>query len=256
VRPAGSSAVPTAAVEGAAVAIVSGSGLAVVPEGMTVEAVIEYGRLGWPVTDVPGHPSRLLVARTALGVRVLLACGRPHLYEGWSGEERSRAIDDLAAWGVGRFVLTNASGSLAPDLEPGALVVVDEIVDLQSAPDDRPPRLPATPSRIAEAAMRALADHASVRRGRYVAVAGPQYETPAEAAWLAGLGDVVGMSTAAEQRAALTHGAETCVVSCAVNRAGAAVSHADVLAAGSAVTAALAPGLAALVRACWPEIFV
>jgi len=40
--------------------------------------------------------------------------------------------------------------------------------------------------------------------GAYVSVCGPQFETPAEVAWLAGYGDVVGMSAAPEARAACT----------------------------------------------------
>ena len=45
------------------VAVVFGSGLAVVPNGLIVEAELGYDELGWPVTGVGGHASRLLVAR-------------------------------------------------------------------------------------------------------------------------------------------------------------------------------------------------
>jgi purine nucleoside phosphorylase len=58
-------------------------------------------------------------------------------------------------------------------------------------------------------------------RGRYVAVPGPQFETAAEARWLAGYGDVVGMSTALEVRTARERGLETTVLALVVNRSGA-----------------------------------
>jgi purine-nucleoside phosphorylase len=87
----------------------------------------------------------------------------------------------------------------------------------------------------------ALAPILHARPGTYVAVPGPQYETPAEAAWLATLGDAVGMSTAPEVEAALAAGAGVTVLSLVVNRSGDAAAHADVLAA----SAALAEGLRA-----------
>ena len=139
---------------------------------------------------------------------MLLACGRPHLYEGWSAAELERPVRDLADAGCAALLLTNAAGSLDPSLEPRRRpCVVTDVVDLQGAPDDEPPVLtvmaPAEAARLAAA----LQPHLTARPGRYVAVAGPQYETPAEAAWLRAYGEVVGMSTAAEVRAAAGAGA-------------------------------------------------
>jgi purine-nucleoside phosphorylase len=250
---------------GAAVAIVSGSGLSVVPDGVEIVAEIVYERLGWPVTEVPGHPSRLLAGRwTKPGAAasseppiVLLACGRSHRYEGWSPAALRRPIDDLAAWGVRRLVLTNASGGLVREAPPGTALVVDELTDLQVAPghDADPPRLPATSPEIADAACAGLRRFLPTRRGRYVSVAGPQYETHAEADWLATAADAVGMSTVDEVRAANALDLELCVVSLVVNRSGASVGHADVLTAGARLAGGLRPGLSALLEACWPAVF-
>jgi purine-nucleoside phosphorylase len=184
-----------------------------------------------------------------------LCCGRPHLYEGWPAAALRRVIDDLAAWGVGRLVLTNAAGGLDDDAQPGSALVVDEVVDLQRAPATEPDVLPATPPSLASAAEAALSSWLPVRRGRYVAVPGPQYETPAEARWLAAMGAAVGMSTASELRAAADNGQQTCVVSLVVNRSGTDAVHADVLAAGLRLADGLRPGVAALLRACWPGVF-
>ena len=107
----------------------------------------------------------------------------------------------------------------------------------------------------AAAAEAALAPYLPARRGRYVAVPGPQFETAAEAAWLEGVADAVGMSTAPEVRAAHVHGQRLCVLSLVVNRSGTDAAHGDVLRAGAALSSGLRPGLAALLRACWPACF-
>jgi purine-nucleoside phosphorylase len=95
----------------------------------------------------------------------------------------------------------------------------------------------------------ALAPRLATRPGRYVAVPGPHYETPAEAAWLRGYGEVVGMSTAAEVRAASGLGVPVCVLSLVANASGAALDHAEVLAAGARLAVGLEHGLGALTGA-------
>jgi purine-nucleoside phosphorylase len=92
------------------------------------------------------------------------------------------------------------------------------------------------------------------RAGVYVAVPGPQYETPAEAAWLAGYGDVVGMSTAPEVRAARRAGAELCLLSLVVNRAAAVGSHEEVLATAARFRAAVGAALEDVLYARWPGL--
>lgn len=247
----------TARVPRGDLAIVFGSGLAVVPEGAEVIDRIDYARLGWPITSVAGHPNRLLVARWAPGrraaLRVLLACGRPHLYEGWSAAELARPVDDLAAAGVRALLLTNAAGALDPSLRSGDAVVVTEVVDLQNEPTDQAPVLPVLDPTGALRLATALAPLQG-RAGRYVAVPGPHYETPAEAAWLRDRGEVVGMSTAAEVRAAHRFGVPVCVLSLVANASGAALGHADVLAVGARLAASLGESLGAFAAAFLSEI--
>ncbi len=78
---------------------------------------------------------------------------------------------------------------------------------------------------------------------------GPQYETPAEAAWLAGLADVVGMSGAPEVRAARRLGLLVVMVAAVLNRSSGAADHEEVLGAGTRLQSCLQPALAALVAA-------
>ena len=235
-----------AALSPPAAAVISGSGLAVVPRGLTVEAEEEYATIGWPTTGVAGHPNRLLRARTRSGGVVYLAFGRPHPYEGWSEPELARPIEDLAARGARLLVLTCAAGGLAATATPGSVVVVDAVVDLQTRPPDEGRLVAATAPPLAPRAVAAFRPHLPVARGRYAAVWGPQYETPAEAAWLAGLADVVGMSGAPELRAATRLGLDVIMLAALVNRAGHAVGHADLLQAGGRLSRGLRLGLARL----------
>ena len=231
----------------AQLAVVSGSGLAAVPAGYEVVDELTYRELGWPATDVAGHPNRLLVARSPHGERVFLACGRPHPYEGWDAEELERPLADLASWGVRAVVLTCAAGGLTRPAAPGCVIVVDEVVDMQAPlAGDEPPLLAATAPGLAERAVAALRPHLPALRGRYVAVWGPHYETPAEAAWLAGLADAVGMSGAPEVRAARRLGLSVVMVAAVVNRSSGATDHEEVLNAGARLQVGLQAALAAL----------
>ena len=103
-------------------AIVFGSGLAVVPDGAEVLDEIAYADLGWPTTAVAGHANR----------------GRRWLVDG------RMSIDDLADRGLRGLLLTNASGALDTTLAAGTAVVVTQVVDLQVEPAGAPPVLPVT----------------------------------------------------------------------------------------------------------------
>jgi purine-nucleoside phosphorylase len=100
----------------------------------------------------------------------------------------------------------------------------------------------------------ALGEGAASFAGTYVSVCGPQFETPAEVAWLAGYGDVVGMSAAPEARAAAATGVECCLLALVANVAAAVGSHDDVLAAGGRLAGLLAAGLTRAVLARWPDL--
>ncbi len=235
-------------------AVVFGSGLAALPDGALIERQYALTDFGWPAPAVAGHGSTLVLARLAGGARLALVHGRPHLYEGWSEADLERAVADLAAWGVRRFLLLNACGGLAREVTVGDVVVGTAVVDLQAPPDDVPPRLPVCDAAAAARVAAALSPVVPARPGVYVAVPGPQYETPAEAAWLARHGDVVGMSTAPEVRAASRAGAELCLLSLCVNRAAAVGSHDEVLATAARFRARIGGALAGVLAARWPDL--
>jgi purine nucleoside phosphorylase len=239
-------------------AVVYGSGLWALPEGARVEDEVPYDALGWPCGRVPGHQNVLrlaVVPAAGRRLRLALACGRPHRYEGWSDEELETPVRALAAAGVSRLALTHSCGALRPRARLGAAVVCCEVVDLQVPPaGEDPERLTVCTREEAERVAVALGEAAAPGAGAYVSVCGPQFETPAEAAWLARFGDVVGMSAAPEARAAAAGGVECCLLALVANAAAAVGSHVDVLAAAGRLAGLLAAGLTTAVAARWPDL--
>jgi purine-nucleoside phosphorylase len=255
--PTPDAAVPRLAAWRPHAAAVYGSGLWAPPEGARVEDEVSYEALGWPSASVPGHENVLRLARVAVAggreLRLALACGRPHRYEGWNDEELEAPVRSLAAAGVTRIVLTNSCGALRPDATVGRAVACSAVVDLQGPPlGDAPERLVLCADEVA--ARVAAAVGAAAGAGTYVSVCGPQFETPAEVAWLARYGDVVGMSAAPEARAAAATGVECCLLALVANVAAAVGSHEDVLAAGGRLAGLLAAGLTRAVLARWPDL--
>ena len=131
------------------------------------------------------------------------------------------------------------------------------VVDLQRPPEgDEPERLRLCTDQ--EAARAACRPRRSTPRPGPACTSpwcGPQFETPAEVAWLAGYGAVVGMSAAPEARAAAASGVECCLLALVANVAAAAGWHDDVLAAGGRLCGNCSPAAS---RGCssarWPDL--
>jgi purine-nucleoside phosphorylase len=213
-------------------AIVLGSGLGDFAEGLTDAVVAPYDTLPhWPQSRVVGHAGRLVVGGVA-GKRVAALSGRVHVYEGHPMATVVFAVRVMARLGVKRLILTNAAGGINTAFGQGALMVIDDHINLMGtnplvgANEDRfGPRFPDM-SEVYSKRLRTLADEAArdagvtLQHGVYVAVHGPSYETPAEIRAFRALGaDAVGMSTAPEAIAARHMGVEVLGISCITNMA-------------------------------------
>lgn len=189
------------------VAIVLGSGLGGLADDVRDAVRVPYADIpGWRRSTAPGHAGELVVG-TLAGKPVAVMKGRLHYYEGYDISEVTYPIRVLHAWGVGTLILTNACGGLDPTFHAGDLMVVSDHINLIGTnplrgPNDETlgPRFPDMVGTYT-GELRAIA-HAvdpDLREGVYVAVAGPNFETPAELRMLRGLGaDAVGMSTVPE----------------------------------------------------------
>ncbi len=193
------------------VGIVLGTGLGGLVDRMDVEATVAYADVpGFSEPTVASHPGRLVLG--TLGATPVAALqGRLHRYEGLSLQEVAFPIRVLHGLGAGTLVVSNISGSVNPLWSAGALVLIDDHINLLGDspligpnPDELGPRFPDM-SEPYDGGLQELARAAALElglrleRGVYVAVPGPQLETRAEYRMLRSLGaDVVGMSTVPE----------------------------------------------------------
>lgn len=193
------------------VAIVLGSGLGRLADDVTDATRIPYtGIPGWERSTAPGHSGELVVG-TLAGKTVAVMKGRLHYYEGYDMPAVVFPIRVFKAWGIDTVILTNACGGLNPTFKTGDLMLLEDHINFMPAnplrgPNDERlgPRFPDMVGTYTEE-LRATAKSVDpdLREGIYVAVAGPNFETPAELRMLRGLGaDAVGMSTVPEVIAA------------------------------------------------------
>ena len=204
--------------EVATTALVTGTGLAGLVDGLRIRHSLAYNALPhFPVSTVASHPGRLLAGDLA-GVPLLVLQGRFHLYEGYSPREVTFPIRVLKALGVTDLIITNAAGGLHERFTPGDVMLIRDHINLTGAnplagPNDdewgvRFPDMSAAYSedlrRQALAAARE-ADRQPVE-GVYAGLRGPSLETPAEVRFLKVIGaEAVGFSTVQEVLAAV-HG--------------------------------------------------
>jgi purine-nucleoside phosphorylase len=216
----------------AAAAVVLGSGLGDFAEQLEHGVTIPYGDIPhWPASRVIGHAGKL-VCGTVKGRKILALSGRVHHYEGHNMTTVTFAMRVMGRLGVPCVILTNAAGGIAPNCSRGALMVIDDHINLMGnnplvGPNDERfgLRFPDM-THVYSPRLRKIADEAaaaqgiSIQHGVYVAVLGPSYETPAEIRAFRILGaDAVGMSTAPEAIVARHMQMEVLGISCITNAA-------------------------------------
>ena len=234
-------------------ALVLGSGFQHALATMAIERRIPYAKLaGFPPVGVSGHAGELIFGRLG-GTPVIALSGRAHFYEGHTMERVTFAIRALAEFGIHDLLLTNAAGGVNRHFRPGDFMVLTDHINLMGANPLRGKAVPGRPrfvdlTQVYDPKLSALLQRAGraaktkLRRGVYLAVSGPTYETPAEVRAYARLGaDAVGMSTAPEAIVARQCGVRVAAMSCITNLAAGIsptpLSHAEVLATAERVKA-------------------
>jgi purine-nucleoside phosphorylase len=193
--------------------VILGTGLGDLAAEFEIEAVLSYESIpGFAGCSALAHAGRLICG-TLAGIPLIALQGRCHLYEGFSLAEVAFPTRVLAALGVKTLIVTNAAGGLHPRMTIGDVMLIEDHIHLQGFgrtwsldPDSqRLARMPRPQSRLYDAELgeraSAIARHADfeLRRGVYVGVTGPTYETRAEYRAFRQIGgDAVGMSTIAE----------------------------------------------------------
>ncbi len=208
----------------AKLAIVLGSGLGPFAESLEHELVVHYGDVpDLPVSRVPGHAGRFILARLA-GRPLLIAQGRVHLYEGWDAKDVTQAVRLMHQIGVETLILTNAAGTVNPGFPPGDWMMLNDHINLTGHSPLHGGAHFFDMSEVYDRSLRSVFHDTAatlgirLHEGVYAAMPGPQYETPAEIRMLKILGaDAVGMSTVPEAIQARALGLRVAAFSCLTN---------------------------------------
>jgi inosine/guanosine/xanthosine phosphorylase family protein len=213
-------------------ALVLGTGLGALAETIHHPFTIDYGDLpGFPRSAVEGHAGRLVLGNLA-GVDVACMQGRAHLYEGHPAADLALPIRALYLAGCKTLVLTNAAGSLNPTFSPGSLMMLSDHINMTGVN----PLMGANDARFGERffdmtraydrglrrrlAVAAAALDITLNEGVYMALLGPNFETPAEIRAFRTMGaDAVGMSTVPECLVARHCGMRVAAISSITNLA-------------------------------------
>ncbi|MCG7504844.1 purine-nucleoside phosphorylase [Mesorhizobium retamae] len=223
------------------VALVLGSGLGGLVDDVEDAMRIPYADLpGFPQSGVTGHAGAVVAGHLA-GKPVLMLAGRSHYYEHGDAAVMRPAIETLAGIGITKLILTNAAGSVDPDMPPGSVMLVNDHINFSGSnplfgePSDR--RFVGL-TEAYDAGMRAAIERAAkatgtkLHQGVYMWFSGPSFETPAEIRMARIMGaTAVGMSTVPEVILARFFGLSVAACSVITNLAagmtGAELSHTE-----------------------------
>jgi purine-nucleoside phosphorylase len=192
------------------------------------------------ISTVEGHSGRLVVGKLEVpaeggikrDVTVAAMQGRFHFYEGYSLDEVTLPVRAFGAMGVQSLVLTNAAGGINERFKEGTLMLITDHINLMLVSPLRGRHDGRLGARFPDMTEVYSPDYQRVARevaaelgieleeGVYMALQGPNYETPAEIRMMRVLGaDAVGMSTVPEAIVARQMGMKTLGLSLITNAA-------------------------------------
>jgi purine-nucleoside phosphorylase len=216
----------------AQIGMILGTGLGELAAEVREQVVIPYKCIPhFPQSMVESHAGNLICGK--LGDKeVLVLQGRCHYYEGYSMQELTFPIRVMGALGINKLLITNAAGGINPAFSPGDLMLIkDHINFMGNNPligfndPELGPRFPDMSAAYNEdlqllALRKSQEVGIEIKKGVYIGVTGPSFETPAELAFFAQIGaDAVGMSTVPEVIVANHMGMRVLGISCITNMA-------------------------------------
>ena len=212
--------------------IILGSGLNDYADRIKDALVLSYNEIpNMEAGKVPDHRGQLVYGEY-LGHKVMIMAGRFHYYENRDMDKTAYPATVMAALGVKRFIITNASGCINESFGKGRLMLISDHINLSGDNplkgrnlDELGPRFPdmsfAYSSELrASLIKKAAAEGIELCEGVYCMMSGPAFETPAEIRFLRIIGaDAVGMSTVPEALVAAHAGREIIGISLLANMA-------------------------------------
>lgn len=193
------------------IGIILGTGLGGLVEDIEIQHKLMYSNIpNFPISTLEFHSGRLIFGLLE-GKKVVAMQGRLHHYEGYDMKQITFPVRVMKMLGIQHLFVSNASGSLNPEIKKGDLMIIEDHINLQHDNplrgrnyDDLGPRFPDMSQPYERKLITAgleIAKRNNIRchKGVYVSVAGPNLETRAEYRYLRIIGgDAVGMSTVPE----------------------------------------------------------
>ena len=192
------------------IAIILGSGLGSLADQIEDPIVVPYAEIPHFVrSTVAGHKGNFISGRLG-DKRVLAMQGRFHYYEGYTMQQVTFPVRVMKLLGVQHLLVSNAAGGINPALKLGDLMIIRDHINMLPNPligpnnadfGTRFPDMTRAYDREWIQLMEEIAAHLAipVKKGVYVGLTGPSFETPAEYAFYGKVGgDAIGMSTVPE----------------------------------------------------------
>ncbi len=192
------------------IAVILGSGLGALAEQLTDAVVVPYKEIPhFARSTADGHKGNLICGNLG-DVRVLAMQGRFHYYEGYTMQQVTFPIRVMKLLGVEILLVSNAAGGINTTFKIGNLMIITDHINMLPNPligpnneafGTRFPDMTRAYDRELIARMEEIAREKNIplKRGVYVGLTGPSYETPAEYAFYGKVGgDAIGMSTVPE----------------------------------------------------------
>jgi purine-nucleoside phosphorylase len=191
-------------------AVILGSGLGVLADRIEDTVVIPYHEIPhFAHSTAIGHKGNLICGRLG-GKQILALQGRFHYYEGYDMREVTFPVRVMKRVGIENLLVSNAAGGVNNTFRIGDLMIICDHINMMPNPligqnnetfGTRFPDMTRAYDRqfIDMVEEIALQQGVELRKGVYVGLTGPSYETPAEYAFYGRVGgDAIGMSTVPE----------------------------------------------------------
>ena len=194
----------------AKIGIILGSGLGELGNKIEDPTIIPYSEIpNFAHSTAIGHKGNFICGKLG-GVPVVAMQGRFHYYEGYPMERVTFPVRVMKLIGIETLFVSNAAGGINNTYHVGDLMIIRDHINNLPNPLIGPnmeefgvrfPDMTRTYDRdlIARAERIAKEENIEVRKGVYVGLTGPSYETPAEYLFYQRVGgDAIGMSTVPE----------------------------------------------------------
>ncbi len=190
--------------------IILGSGLGSLADQIELATVIPYAEIPhFMHSTATGHKGNLIYGKLG-GKEVLAMQGRFHYYEGYTMQQVTFPVRVMKLLGIQNLLVSNAAGGINPSFKVGDLMIIRDHINMMPNPLIGPnnelfgTRFPDMTRaydreliRLAEEIATSL--NIPLKKGVYVGLTGPSFETPAEYAFYGRVGgDAIGMSTVPE----------------------------------------------------------